>query len=168
MTTRGNPGIWWKAAILIVSVVYLLFFLDVLEIVELSAHALKLGIYLACVFAAPVVAGASIWRLRGFQRFVALPALAVLLLAVVWGPLGYANRISTWRTRTELWVHVRTSSLRIEDQFQDIGALGYRSRTAKLFHLGDLFAVPLSTSPTPNPGPDWKATNREVDSMGHF
>lgn len=165
---RIHSGGWWNVSLAIVWVLYLLCGLDMLGILEISSPALKSAIYLTSLFGAPMVLGVSVWCLRGLQRAVAIPATGVLVLLATWGPLGYANRMSPWRTRTELWVHSRSGALRIEDQFQDIGALGYRTRTVKLFHLGALFAIPLGTSPSSTPGPSWKPTNRNLDSTGHL
>ncbi|QQS03349.1 MAG: hypothetical protein IPK50_13650 [Fibrobacterota bacterium] len=154
----------WKRVLLGVGLmVYGLFALDWMSVVEMKAAGLKTAVYLGALILSPIFVVLGIWFLRGLQRLVLVPAILLLLLSAFVGPLDYLNRMSPWETQTVLFVHGHFKFLRVEQQVQNFGSFGYRDRTVKVARLAGLFAVPFAFDPAETSVPEWIPVNEDIN-----
>lgn len=134
---------------------YALFVLDWMGWVEMSRGSLKSLVYFACAIVSPILVVSSFRLLRGFQRVMVVPAILFLLLLADLGALGFLNQMSPWRTWVVLYRHGHFKASTIEHQRQDLGALGYRHRTVKVWSIAGLFAVPGRVDSLESRVPEW-------------
>lgn len=154
----------WKKVLLGVGfLVYGLFALDWMSLLEMKVAGLKTAVYLGAFVVSPVFVVLGVWFVRGPQRSVLVPAILVLLLFGFVGPLEYLNRMSPWETQTVIFRHGHLKFLRVEEQVQNVGTFGYRNRTVKVARLAGLFTIPLRYDPLATTAPEWIPVNEDIN-----
>ncbi|MCJ8289496.1 MAG: hypothetical protein HRT58_07505 [Crocinitomicaceae bacterium] len=136
---------FWRSIISIVNSIYLflaiLFITDNLELLEVKTAFLKNFVHFGVLISTPIILFLNLtfirvrkWNIRiAVGTFLVCSTMGFILSQRSF--LGYLFSTSDWNTQTLLYQHKIQNNRTIEYQMQDVGALGYNSRTVEVTYL---------------------------------
>jgi hypothetical protein len=144
-------------------VIIILFLIDVFSVsFEIKSQMVKTSIYLGTAVGSPIILIFNVVSIQTISRKALTSAVPVVLCVVIFSqdPMRITFSSSTWKTQTILFQHLNESKT-IEYQMQDVGALGYNTRTVQVRYLTPFFTL-VKTIPTVfEIKKEWKNVNIE-------
>jgi hypothetical protein len=147
--------------------IILLFLLDGLTSFDIKNQTIKYCVYYGALIGSPFILIWNIFAIKTKSRkiiFTIFPAIIISLI-LIGGPLKMIYSAGSWRTQTILYQNKNLSFNTIEGQMQDMGALGYNTRTIEVIYITPLFMI---TSEVPNEidiRVEWEKIDKYVNEL---
>lgn len=125
-------------------ILMLLFFvLAVFTPFEIKNQILKWVVYIGIILVSPIVFIWNIWCFKYLKRKIGSIILPIITLAGIAtiGPIKIVFLSGSWETNRVLYQNKYYSFKKIEEQIQDVGALGYNKRTVKVTYFTNWFMI---------------------------
>lgn len=119
----------------------ILFILDLFASFDIEHQTLKSCSYCGFMIGTIVCPVLNLFVNKSKTQKIIWVSLSILYLIFILfvGPLKILFSMSAWKTQTILYKNINNVSETLEIQLQDMGALGYNERTAKVNHMNGLF-----------------------------
>lgn len=129
-----------------------LFVFDALQIVEIKSQPLKYYTYYSFLLLSPLLFTTNYFIYKSKKKRLKTlftPFIAILLILYI-SPLKIIFYASAWET-IETISEKNSKAKTVELQQQDIGALGYNTRTVEVTYLSPLFMITKTTNKNTKP-----------------
>ncbi|RYE57188.1 MAG: hypothetical protein EOP48_06360 [Sphingobacteriales bacterium] len=153
---------------IIYSLAVLLLILDSLNGFDIKSQMLKCFSYFSVLIGTPAVLAWNLFsktqskRKPGWIFFTAV----ILVVVALTGPMKFFFTSGAWCTQTVMYEHGHFSFKTIEFQMQDLGALGYKSRTVEVLYLTPLFIIINDFPCNVEPQTEWIKVDKDINELG--
>jgi hypothetical protein len=157
-----------RALNMLYCIVVLLFFLDGFTGFDINAQAIKTFVYIGLLVGSPVMLVWNFFVIDPILKRVIWTLFPAIMLVFIFitSPMKILFSSGSWHTQSILYQSRHTSSITIEFQMQDIGALGYNERTVEVQYLTPYFMIVKVIPSRAASGSDWIPVEKDVNELG--